>query len=65
MDSYAVASGIHSMTVKTLPGDVEKIDKIQALIEGYIDVDRLLEKLALPAKKPATEAPAATSPVGE
>jgi BioD-like phosphotransacetylase family protein len=46
LDSYAVASGIHSMTVKTLPGDVEKIDKIQALIDRYVDVDRMLEKLA-------------------
>lgn len=45
LDSYSVASGIHSMTVKTLPGDVEKIDKIQSLIERYVNVDRLLEKL--------------------
>ena len=45
LDSYSVASGIHSMTVKTLPGDVEKIDRIQQLIERHVDVDRLLEKL--------------------
>jgi BioD-like phosphotransacetylase family protein len=45
LDSYAVASAIHSMTVKTLPGDIEKIDKIQALIDRYVDVDRLLAKL--------------------
>jgi BioD-like phosphotransacetylase family protein len=45
LDSYSVANSIHSMTVKTLPGDVEKIDKIQALIERYVEVDRLLEKL--------------------
>ena len=49
LDSYSVANGIHSMTVKTLPGDVEKTDRIQALIEGHVEVDRLLEKLrALP-----------------
>jgi BioD-like phosphotransacetylase family protein len=46
LESYAVASSIHSMTVKTLPGDIEKIDRIQALIEGHIDIDRLLAKLA-------------------
>jgi BioD-like phosphotransacetylase family protein len=46
LDSYAVASAIHSMTVKTLPGDVEKIDKIQSLIDRYVDVDRLLAKLS-------------------
>lgn len=46
LDSYAVASGIHSMTVKTLPGDVEKIDKIQAMIDRYVDIERLVAKLA-------------------
>ncbi len=49
-DSYSVASGIHSMTVKTLPGDVEKIDKIQTMIETHVEIDRLLEKLS-PARK--------------
>ena len=47
-DSYAVASSIHSMTVKTLPGDDEKICRIQALIEQHVEVDRLLDKLAPP-----------------
>lgn len=46
-DSYTVASSIHNMTVKTLPGDVEKIDKIQALIEQHVEIDRLLEKLGV------------------
>jgi BioD-like phosphotransacetylase family protein len=45
LDSFTIASNIHSMTVKTLPGDVEKIGKIQTLIENYVQVDRLLEKL--------------------
>ncbi len=45
LDSYSVASAIHSMTVKTLPGDTEKIDKIQALIERHVDIERLLAKL--------------------
>ncbi len=46
-DSYTVASSIHSMTVKTLPGDVEKIDLIQALIDQHVEVDRLLAKLGV------------------
>ncbi len=46
LDSYTVANAIHSMTVKTLPGDVEKIDKIQSLIEQYVEIDRLLAKLS-------------------
>ena len=46
LDSYTVASGIYSMTVKTLPGDIEKIDKIQSLIDRHVDIDRLLTKLS-------------------
>jgi BioD-like phosphotransacetylase family protein len=53
LDSYAVASSIHSMTVKTLPGDEEKIVKIQALIDQHVEVDRLLEKLAPRAEQEA------------
>ena len=34
------------MTIKTLPGDVEKIDKIQAMIEAQVNVNRLLEKIS-------------------
>ena len=45
LESFAVASRINGMTVKTLPGDMEKIDKIQSLIETHVEVDRLLEKL--------------------
>jgi BioD-like phosphotransacetylase family protein len=45
LDSYSVASAIHSMTVKTLPGDIEKIDKIQALIEKHVHIERILERL--------------------
>ncbi len=45
MDSYTIASRIHSMTVKTLPGDSEKIDRIQSLVSDHVDVDRILEKI--------------------
>ena len=45
LDSFTVASSIHSMTVKTLPGDHEKIDRIQSIIEQYVEVDRLLDKV--------------------
>ena len=47
LDSYTVASNIHSMTVKTLPGDSEKIDKIQGLIEREVQIERLLEKIGV------------------
>jgi BioD-like phosphotransacetylase family protein len=47
MDSYTIASRIHSMTVKTLPGDSEKIDRIQSLVSENVDVDRILEKLGV------------------
>jgi BioD-like phosphotransacetylase family protein len=55
LDSYSVANSIHSMTVKTLPGDVEKIDRIQALIEGHVEIDRLLQKLSAPTVAPPAE----------
>jgi BioD-like phosphotransacetylase family protein len=45
MDSYTIASRIHSMTVKTLPGDSEKIDRIQEIVSEYVNVDRILEKI--------------------
>lgn len=45
LDSYTVASRIHSMTVKTLPGDHEKIERIQALVEKHVDVKKLMAKL--------------------
>jgi hypothetical protein len=45
LDSYAVANSIHTMTVKTLPGDAAKIDRIQVLIDKYVEVDRFLGKL--------------------
>ncbi len=44
-DSYTAANCIYSMTVKTLPGDTDKIDTIQALVEKHVEVERLLEKL--------------------
>jgi BioD-like phosphotransacetylase family protein len=45
LDSYTIASRIHSMTIKTLPGDTEKITRIQELIERHVDVERMLALL--------------------
>ena len=45
MDSYSIASTLHSMTVKTLPGDNEKIQRIQSLVEQHVNVARIVEKL--------------------
>jgi BioD-like phosphotransacetylase family protein len=33
------------MTVKTLPGDNEKIQRIQSLVEQHVNVARIVEKL--------------------
>ncbi len=41
-DSYAVASRIHSMTVKTQPGDSDKIPLIKNIVQENIDLDRLV-----------------------
>lgn len=45
LDSYTISSRIHSMTVKTLPGDEQKILSIQELIREHVDVPRLLDRL--------------------
>ncbi|MCX7868718.1 MAG: AAA family ATPase, partial [Terrimicrobiaceae bacterium] len=47
LDSYTISSRIHSMTVKTLPGDDQKIASIQELIRRHVDVPRLLEATRL------------------
>ena len=45
LDSYSIASTLESMTVKTLPGDNEKIQRIQSLVEQHVNVARIVEKL--------------------
>lgn len=44
-DSYTVAARINNMIVKIQPSETEKIEKIQSLIEEYVDVDLLCERL--------------------
>jgi BioD-like phosphotransacetylase family protein len=45
LDSYSIASRILSMNVKTLPADVEKIDRIQKLVGTHLNVPRILERI--------------------
>jgi len=45
LDTYTVASLIHSMTVKTTPGDHQKIEIIQQMVEKHVEIDRMLEKI--------------------
>ena len=51
-DSYIIASRIHSMTVKTLPGDIEKIERIQNLVSEHVNIPRILEKIGYTPKTP-------------
>ena len=44
-DSYAVASKVHDLTVKTQPDDAEKISLIRDLIAQCVDVNRILKAL--------------------
>ena len=44
-DSFAVATKINNMIFKLRSEDNEKISKIEALIEKYVDVDRLAQLL--------------------
>jgi BioD-like phosphotransacetylase family protein len=44
-DTYAAASSVHDMLVKTHPSDRDKISEIRALVAGSFDVDGLIERL--------------------
>ena len=42
-DTYAVASEVHDLLVKTHPADRGKIEEIKALVWEYLFIDRILE----------------------
>lgn len=44
-DTYTVASRITKLIVKIRPGDCAKIRAAEEMVDEYVDVDRLLEKL--------------------
>lgn len=44
-DTYSVASKIAKFIVKIRPGDSEKIAAAEALVDEFVDVDRIIEKL--------------------
>ncbi len=52
-DSYAVTARIDRMTVKTDPGDEEKIKVIQKTVADHLDVSLILERIG--AEKPGAE----------
>jgi BioD-like phosphotransacetylase family protein len=47
-ETYAAASRIHDLLVKTHPADTEKIDTIKALVAEHLDLDRVLDRFAAP-----------------
>lgn len=44
-DTYTVASRIAKLIVKIRPGDFDKIKAAEELVDEYVDVDRIIEKL--------------------
>jgi len=44
-DSYSVTAKIERMTVKTDPGDEEKIKVIQKTVADHLDVAKILKKI--------------------
>jgi len=44
-DSYSITAKIERMTVKTDPGDEEKIKMIQKTVAGHIDLESILRKI--------------------
>jgi BioD-like phosphotransacetylase family protein len=53
LDSYSIASRILSTNVKTLPGDTEKIARIQELVGSHVNIHRILERIDAPYLHPA------------
>jgi BioD-like phosphotransacetylase family protein len=47
-DSYEAATLINGMTVKTEPGDTEKIDIIRDLFEKHVDVEHIIDSAGMP-----------------
>ncbi len=47
-DTYAAASEVHDLLVKTHPDDRDKIELIKALVAQHLDVDRILGAFAEP-----------------
>ncbi|NJL19085.1 MAG: hypothetical protein HC901_01935, partial [Bdellovibrionaceae bacterium] len=43
LESYRVAAMIHEMTVKTEPGDIEKIGIIEKMIAENVQLDRIIK----------------------
>jgi BioD-like phosphotransacetylase family protein len=49
-DTYAVASEVHDLLVKTHPADYVKIEEIKRLVAENLDVDRILAVAAEPVR---------------
>ncbi len=47
-DTYAAASDVHDLLVKTHADDVEKIELIKSVVAEHLDLDRVLERFAEP-----------------
>lgn len=47
-DTYAVASEVHDLLVKTHPADLEKITLIKRLVADNLDIDRILGVATVP-----------------
>lgn len=48
-ESYTVTSKINGMTVKTQPGDSDKIPVIKRLIQAHVGIDNLLSRMSGPS----------------
>ncbi len=62
MDAFTVATRINRMTVKTEPGDDEKIELIQDLIREHVDVDKILKAVLPNSSKAGAISKAAVAP---
>jgi BioD-like phosphotransacetylase family protein len=60
-DTYAAASQVHDLLVKTHPADRDKIELIRRLVSEQLDIDRVLGCFAEPREAPRRVAPSAAT----
>ena len=47
-DTFTIASRIATLTVKISPGDIDKIQSAERLVDEFVNVERIIEKLRTP-----------------
>ncbi|HEY7599821.1 MAG TPA: hypothetical protein VH741_07840, partial [Candidatus Limnocylindrales bacterium] len=63
-DTYATASEVHDLLVKTHPADRDKIALIKQLCAEHLDIERIYDRFADPARPPIAGPVSGALPAG-